>query len=238
MRRGALLAGFVGYAVLLAVLRPSTAQLPEGGWWHWLQTYPENALLVGLSAVAWLIAAWLFLVTGLSLVATTSGAGARLATRVLRRITPFALRRTLEAALATALAVGPAGMAVAGPAGSLASPNPVSVSLSPLQPVPAPIVAPAERLPDLDRPVAPTPTPTPTPTAPATAAPTRSPDSHRVVPGDTLWDVAADALPAGASPAQITRYWQQWYALNRTAIGADPGLIRPGELLIAPQVTS
>ncbi len=79
MRRGAVLAGLVGYAVLLAVLRPPTGQLPGGGWWDWLRADPEGALLVGLSGVAWLIAAWLFVVTGLSLVASTSGSGGRLA---------------------------------------------------------------------------------------------------------------------------------------------------------------
>ena len=109
MRRGAVVVGVVaslaGYAVLLALLRPQTgqlAQLPYSDWWSWLQADPERALLLGLSCVAWLVAAWLFVVTGLSLVAATSGSGARLAKRVVPRIAPFAIRRTLEAALATA----------------------------------------------------------------------------------------------------------------------------------------
>jgi resuscitation-promoting factor RpfA len=258
MRRGVVVAGvaasLAGYAVLLALLRPQTgqlAQLPYGDWWTWLQADPERGLLLGLSCVAWLVATWLFVVTGLSLVATSSGSGARLAKGVLRRITPFAIRRTLEAALATALAVGSAGIAVAGPVGATAAqPSPgatATTSLSPLPPVPDPIVAPAEAgIPDLDRPTVVLPLRAPPPVAaspplavpPATkTAPPAAAQSHLVVAGDTLWDVAAEALPTLTSPAEITRSWQEWYARNQSTIGANPALIHPGQLLVAPRAT-
>lgn len=62
------------------------------------------------------------------------------------------------------------------------------------------------------------------------------PARHTVVPGDTLWDIAAAALPAGASQAHIADYWQQIYQANRAAIGADPDLIQPGTQLLLPNL--
>ena len=48
-----------------------------------------------------------------------------------------------------------------------------------------------------------------------------------VVPGDTLWDIAARRLGAAGS-------WPAIYALNRDVIGPDPGLITPGQRLTLP----
>ena len=48
-----------------------------------------------------------------------------------------------------------------------------------------------------------------------------------VAPGDTLWDIAARRLGAGAS-------WPAIYALNRDVIGPDPGVITPGQRLVLP----
>ena len=55
-----------------------------------------------------------------------------------------------------------------------------------------------------------------------------------VAPGDTLWDLAAAALPATATDAQIATAWQGWYALNVAVIGDDPDLLRPGQHLQVP----
>jgi len=55
-----------------------------------------------------------------------------------------------------------------------------------------------------------------------------------VVRGDTLWAIATRHLPAGASDAEIAAQWPRWYAANRNVIGADPDLIRPGQILHAP----
>jgi nucleoid-associated protein YgaU len=49
-----------------------------------------------------------------------------------------------------------------------------------------------------------------------------------VRPGDTLWDLAR-------------RYgltWQALYRANRSVVGADPDLIRPGTLLVVPSPDS
>jgi len=51
--------------------------------------------------------------------------------------------------------------------------------------------------------------------------------SVRVVPGDTLWDIAVRRLGAGTS-------WPAIYALNRDVIGPDPGVITPGQRLVLP----
>jgi len=51
--------------------------------------------------------------------------------------------------------------------------------------------------------------------------------------GDTLWDLAADVLPADASDARITRAWHALYAANRNVLD-DPDLIYPGTRLTRP----
>jgi len=69
-----------------------------------------------------------------------------------------------------------------------------------------------------------------------------APEAHHrrrytIRPGDTLWGIATAHLPAESrSPAQVTRYWRQIYAANRTTIGADPDLIHPGTLLVIPSL--
>lgn len=62
------------------------------------------------------------------------------------------------------------------------------------------------------------------------------PDRGSVVvrPGDTLWELALDALPDGASTAEVDRRWREIYRANRDAVGVDPDLIRPGQRLLLP----
>jgi nucleoid-associated protein YgaU len=63
-----------------------------------------------------------------------------------------------------------------------------------------------------------------------------APSAGRVVvrPGDSLWRIAAAHLPHGAGAADVAAAWPAWYAANRATIGADPNLIRPGQVLVAP----
>jgi len=56
--------------------------------------------------------------------------------------------------------------------------------------------------------------------------------------GDTLWALAAAELPPRASAADITDRWRLIYLRNRGVIGADPDLIRPGQLLRLPHLTT
>jgi nucleoid-associated protein YgaU len=59
---------------------------------------------------------------------------------------------------------------------------------------------------------------------------------HRAVvrPGDSLWSIAAAELGADATDARIAVRWPRWYAANQHSIGADPDLIRPGQVLRTP----
>ncbi|KRF30232.1 LysM peptidoglycan-binding domain-containing protein [Nocardioides sp. Soil805] len=52
--------------------------------------------------------------------------------------------------------------------------------------------------------------------------------------GDSLWSLAASRLPGSATPGEVDRAWRAVYAANRTEIGADPSLIRPGQRLHLP----
>lgn len=79
------------------------------------------------------------------------------------------------------------------------------------------------------------------PTAPAGTAGSTSPATGptlattvTVERGDSLWAIAARHLPAGATDAQIAAAWPAWYHANAAAIGPDPDLIRPGQVLVVP----
>ncbi len=60
-------------------------------------------------------------------------------------------------------------------------------------------------------------------------------NSYVVRRGDALWDIAARHLGSDATAADIARAWPRWYATNRAVIGADPSVIRPGEILHQPR---
>jgi nucleoid-associated protein YgaU len=55
-----------------------------------------------------------------------------------------------------------------------------------------------------------------------------------VVSGDSLWSIAERDLPYGATAQAVSVRWHQIYAENRDVIGADPGLLAPGQRLILP----
>ncbi|QJD53350.1 LysM-like peptidoglycan-binding protein [Arthrobacter phage StevieBAY] len=50
---------------------------------------------------------------------------------------------------------------------------------------------------------------------------------HRVVPGDTLWGIAARYLGNGAR-------WPEIYNMNRGVVGGNPNLIFPGQVFKVP----
>lgn len=91
-----------------------------------------------------------------------------------------------------------------------------------------------------------TPRPAPGPTgarsAPAPAAPDpgASPDgptSVTVRPGDTLWSITATALRS-TDDARIAASWPRLYEANAAAIGPDPSLLLPGQVLTIPEELS
>lgn len=55
-----------------------------------------------------------------------------------------------------------------------------------------------------------------------------------VQPGDSLWVIATQSLPAGASVAEIAEMTTRWYDANRAVIGPSPHLIFPGQQLTRP----
>lgn len=55
-----------------------------------------------------------------------------------------------------------------------------------------------------------------------------------VMAGDTLWDVAAQAIGPGASDVEIAMLWPRWYEANRSVIGHDPDVLLPGQILQPP----
>ncbi len=74
------------------------------------------------------------------------------------------------------------------------------------------------------------------------ATPGTGPQSYVVAPGDSLWSITADALGRlGDSPARgsddtsVAAAWPELYGANRDSIGADPGLIHPGDRLVIPE---
>ena len=73
-------------------------------------------------------------------------------------------------------------------------------------------------------------------TGPADGATSPDPGASPVVvaPGDTLWALAAASLPAGATPAEVQRQVETIHRVNRTVIGPDPDLIRPGQRIDVP----
>ncbi len=58
---------------------------------------------------------------------------------------------------------------------------------------------------------------------------------YAVLPGDTLWDIASKVLQTD-DMREIARYWPRIHRENRDVIGADPNLIRPGQVLTLPRV--
>lgn len=120
---------------------------------------------------------------------------------------PASLRRLVLGACGVTLAVG-----LAAPA-SAAGPSSVDLTLAGL-PLP-------------DRATAAEP-PTPAPAAPLPRG------VHVVVPGDSLFSIAAATLPEDAPPEAVAVRWRAIHALNRAVIGADPDLIHPGQRLALP----
>lgn len=87
------------------------------------------------------------------------------------------------------------------------------------------------------------PTPTWKPGAPTPATPgstraarptTTEATTVTVRQGECLWDLAAHELGPTATDLEVDRRWRQWYQHNRSIIGAEADLIRPGTVLTAP----
>ena len=70
--------------------------------------------------------------------------------------------------------------------------------------------------------------------APLHREPTHHEPTVRVRVGDCLWDLAQARLPDAASSQDVERAWRSLYRANRSRIGPDPDLLRPGTDLVLP----
>jgi len=69
------------------------------------------------------------------------------------------------------------------------------------------------------------------------APPPAPPAAVVVGHGDTLWAIAARALPPEADVGAIAAAWPAWYAANRQVVGPDPNLLQVG-LVLQPPATA
>ena len=165
-----------------------------------------STTLAGLSsATGALLCGWLLTVALTCGFARSPGPAGAIADRAARRIAPLALRRLLNVLLGSAI-LAPA---LAAHGGEQAT----SIAAAPLSPGTT-ANAGDDVLPDPGF-------------GPATAAPVV------VRPGDTLWGLAEDHLPAPAQASNIAEAWPRWFAANRAELD-DPDLILPGQRLVPP----
>lgn len=164
---------------------------------------------------------WLTGICTLLLICATLRSGQRVWTageRLLHAVSPKLTRNLL----ATALGVGISATALA-PAHAATETDPFEINLS----WAAEATVPAENL-GLQAGLTAAPEPSPAAEAEETTTVT-------VRAGDSLWKIAQRQLPDSATNTQIDAAWRQWYDLNAEVIGADPDLIYPGMVLVAPE---
>jgi LysM repeat protein len=243
-----LLGALAAAALALALLTRLHAVLAgQSGPWR-----IEVAVEVGVTGIGALVALWLACsaaVGAACLVVRGAGARWRAGERWVHRYAPALVRKALVLAVGAGIGLGVATSASAvapQPAPSVA----VSVGTAPddlgwvvTSPAPAPEPAPGPAA--APEPVAPSEAPpappsevvpvltqsrTVTPAAPAATGP----GTVVVAAGDSLWAIAARHLPPGASDAQIAASWPRWYEANSGVVGADPGVIHAGQVLVVP----
>ena len=224
----ALLAGTAGLGwgsrgPLAAVTAPGSATL-------------DDLLALSAAVAAWCVLGWLTVGLLLAVLAGMRGPASPLA-RLAAMVTPLALRRIAAVLLGASLAGAPVALALPAHAGM------TRALVATAQPAtPAQALAGAAGLDHWtpDRPTAPA-AAHPVRERPATLfvsapRPERAATQEVVVRrGDTLWDITARALGPGATAADIAAGWPRWHAANRSTIGADPDLIRPGQVLRPPR---
>ncbi|MCW2829831.1 MAG: hypothetical protein JWP31_523 [Aeromicrobium sp.] len=171
-------------------------------------SFPDAGIaLVTLGLIG--LSAWIVLITALSTVGASH--------RVLRAVSPAAMRRLVL--------TGAVGVVVLAPTQMHATPSTDDRSAPTAEHSLAGL-----RLPD--RPIA------DAPGATRDERPrqgeSKLPSDVTVVPGDTLWSIAARWLGSGASDTEIARASAAWHDANREAIGDDPDLIFPSQRLTSP----
>lgn len=185
----------------------------------------------GLAVVAW----WV-----LSMILATSAAvlekvGSKRAAAAVGIFCPAFMRRLAMAALSVQLLSAPVANAAAPPSGPACGPAEdvaVSAAWRPTgeEPRQAPELQPAWR------PHAPVTDPGLLAAQPVRAAQNipRAPGEVTVLAGDTLWDIAARELGPAATDVDVALHWPRWYQANKAAIGQNPDVLLPGQILTSP----
>lgn len=238
-----LITGVVTAAAVLT-LSPQWSDFPRAarnpaGWLTATGTDEAVAAVAGL--IVWLLAGWVALALTLSVLAAFAGSGAYACRHFAEAMLPRSLRSLLITATATSLIVGPVASAGASPAALLAGPTPpkavatatVAVAAAAAAPIPWPVTSTAPGPPAIK------PLPPAKPQGPGHQVRPHPAAEPRVTvrPGDSLWLIAAHRLTESGTSAeaeQIAQAWPRWYQANRSSIGEDPDLIRPGLKLLAP----
>lgn len=228
----ALVAVLLTTAGLLALVAPFLTPLLGGG-----HVASAAAPATDLDELLVLVCTLLLLVGWARLALGTSVC---LVAHLVRRPGPAAgrLRPTTARRLAALLVGSSLGGLAAAPAFALSLPAPdvpggSASSTSPASAAPATVALPLP-----GRPVGGRVASTQPPTS-CRPTPTRSADRQVLVvrAGDSLWSLAAaHLLPhgRGASERAVDAAWRALYAANRSVIGPDPHLIRPGARLDLP----
>lgn len=217
------------------LVRPAVAAWADGGLAGIAALSFEQALDATCAAVLLGCVWWLSIGTALAVVsyAATSVSPSAASTAALETLVdlgcPRLLRRLVLAGLG--IAIGATGPAMADPPGVGDGPGAHGSAADGISGLPLP-----------DRTIGSLPALRARPaarSAPATEAPRpvpRDPGGTVLVrPGDSLWTIASDLLPASASDRAVTVAWHRLHEVNRTQIGRDPDLIVPGTRLEVPQ---
>jgi nucleoid-associated protein YgaU len=225
--RGRALALICWCALVVLLLHETEGHLPGpplGSWAEAVRWYEEAgapiAAMAALRLATMALATWLGLVIGLqTLAARRPRPGLA---RAVNAISPSWMRR---------LAHGMAGISLSA---GLAVPTPAHADPPPVHEPPADEGTAVMR-------TLPEPSATSTSTTPA-PAPGRgpTPETIVVVPGDSCWSIAADALADHlghpADDRTVVTYWRRVIDANsdRFVVRGDPDLILPGQELLLP----
>ncbi len=244
-------------AVALLLLFPHWAELARdvAAPHRWLQQVGADraAITLGIAAL-WLVALWLAI--GLAALALTTAPGriGRGASQLARQLLPAVVLRAVAGAAGIGVLIAPvaagaeAARSVPGGAGAAAGAQMLPSWPTDAGSLPAVRISwPTDQAPRPASEQAPVPSPSlpmsPAPDPPASdharaAIPAPDPSTLEadvlVRPGDSLWLIAAQRLGPDCSEAEIADAWPRWYAANERAIGPDPSVIQPGQVLHAP----
>ena len=205
--------------------------------------HPEHLLGVAAAAGGAVLVGWWFLAFVFAgATALLERNGRTSAAAVTRKLSPALMQRLVLAALSVQLMSGPAAHAGAMLPGPEWTPTPDRVAAAanaePLS-VKERYGNPATPPSDIDpgwQPASPVAGPglLAAPAARAAEEAKTEADSVAVLAGDTLWDIAAQAMGPGASDVEIALQWPRWYEANRAIIGQNPDVLLPGQILQPP----